>query len=82
MVLHSVAAPAAEGEKSGETAVAEKPKVVDLTEALATITSATKAYSSSKLPPTPTIAYKHWEPQLGPTAPHDPASHFPMRLFR
>lgn len=61
---------------------AEPKPAVDLTEAVASITAATKAYTTSKLPPLPTLAYKHWEPELSPPAPHDPNAHFPMLLYK
>ncbi|KAI0821622.1 NADH dehydrogenase 21 kDa subunit [Trametes gibbosa] len=74
---------AAPGEASEASAVlAEQQPAVDLTQAIATITSARKAYSESKLPPTPPIAYKRWRPERVEDAPHDPHAYFPMLLVK
>jgi len=74
----SVEAPA-----DGSNAVpAEKAPIVDLTAAIATITSAKKAYSESKLPPAPPSSFKRWRPERAPDAPHDPHAYFPMTLVK
>lgn len=57
-------------------------KTPELSEAIATITGATKVYSESKLPPALPIPYKRWVPQLSPNAPHDQFAYFPMSLYR
>ncbi|KAI0780215.1 21 kDa subunit of NADH dehydrogenase [Fomes fomentarius] len=74
-----IAAPA-EGEKSDVPA--EQQGSVDLTQAIATIASARKAYSQFKLPPTPPVAYKRWRPERVEDAPHDPSAYFPMILVK
>ncbi|KAI0745697.1 21 kDa subunit of NADH dehydrogenase [Earliella scabrosa] len=74
-----IAAPG-EGEKSDVPA--EQQGAMDLTQAIATITSARKAYSESKLPPTPPLAFKRWRPERVEDAPHDPHSYFPMILVK
>ncbi|KAF8234050.1 NUZM, NADH-ubiquinone oxidoreductase 21.3 kDa subunit [Tricholoma matsutake] len=55
---------------------------VDLTEAIASITTAQKVYSESKLPPTIPVPHKHWTPKLAPDAPHDQHAYFPMSLYK
>ena len=75
----SIAAPDA-GEKSDVPA--EQQSSVDLTQAIATIASARKAYSESKLPPTPPNAYRRWRPERTEDAPHDPNAYFPMILVK
>ncbi|KAI1794180.1 21 kDa subunit of NADH dehydrogenase [Ganoderma leucocontextum] len=55
---------------------------VDLTQAIATIASARKAYSESKLPPSPPTPFKRWRPQRVEDAPHDPHAYFPMILVK
>ncbi|KAH9847142.1 NADH dehydrogenase 21 kDa subunit [Lenzites betulinus] len=78
----SVAAPS-EGETSEASSVpVEQQPAVDLTEAIATITSARKAYAGSKLPPTPPIAYPRWRPVRVEDPPHDPHAYFPMLLVK
>ena len=78
----SIAAPG-EGQKTESSSVpAEQKAGVDLTEAIATIASARKAYSESKLPPTPPIPFKKWRPQRVEDAPHDPHAYFPMILVK
>ncbi|PIL36232.1 hypothetical protein GSI_01894 [Ganoderma sinense ZZ0214-1] len=73
-----------EGQKAEASSVpAEHPQGgVDLTQAIATIASARKAYSESKLPPTPPIAFKQWRPERAEDAPHDPHAYFPMILVK
>ena len=79
----SIAAPG-EGQKAeASTVPAEQTQGgVDLTQAIATIASARKAYSESKLPPTPPIAFKQWRPERVEDAPHDPHAYFPMILVK
>ncbi|KAF7428130.1 hypothetical protein PC9H_007349 [Pleurotus ostreatus] len=75
----SVAAPAAEGK---ETAVSAVPKEVpDLSAAIATVTSANKVYTESKLPPAIPTSYKRWIPKRAPDAPHDPSAFFPLKQY-
>ncbi|EJF65268.1 21 kDa subunit of NADH dehydrogenase [Dichomitus squalens] len=77
-----IAAPG-ESQKSETSSVpAEQKGGVDLTEAIATIASARKAYSESKLPPTLPIPFKKWQPQRVEDAPHDPHAYFPMLLVK
>jgi len=54
--------------------------IPDLTSAIATISSTAKAYSASKLPPTPPSVHT-WKPQRMPDAPHNPHAYFPMSLY-
>ncbi|KAF8070170.1 21 kDa subunit of NADH dehydrogenase [Lyophyllum atratum] len=61
---------------------ATTPASVDLTEAIAAITSAQKVYDESRLPPTLPVPHKRWIPERAPDAPHDPHSYFPMELYR
>ncbi|THV05066.1 NUZM, NADH-ubiquinone oxidoreductase 21.3 kDa subunit [Dendrothele bispora CBS 962.96] len=77
-----IAAPAAEGQAEGSTAVSTAPKSLDLTAAISEITSSTKVYTESKLPPKIPIAFANWVPERSPDAPHDPHSYFPMRLYK
>lgn len=74
----SVAAPGSEGEKT--SVPAQAAALPDLTAAIATITSAAKAYSADKLPPTPPTVNK-WRPLRSPDAPHDPDAYWPMALY-
>ncbi|KLO19521.1 21 kDa subunit of NADH dehydrogenase [Schizopora paradoxa] len=60
----------------------QKAPAIDLTAAIATITSAKKVYSTSNLPPTPPSSFKRWRPELAPDAPHDPHAYFPMLLVK
>ncbi|KAJ7594141.1 NUZM, NADH-ubiquinone oxidoreductase 21.3 kDa subunit [Mycena floridula] len=64
----------------GETAVASKSLTLDLSAAIATITSTAKVYSESKLPPALTVPNKKWVPQLNADAPH--TGYFPMLLYK
>ena len=75
----SIPAPA---EAQGASVPAEQQSAVDLTQAIATIASARKAYSESKLPPVPPKAFKTWRPERAEDAPHDPNSYFPMILVK
>ncbi|KAI0355638.1 21 kDa subunit of NADH dehydrogenase [Trametes cingulata] len=79
----SIAAPG-EGQKAEASSVPAEQQQgsLDLTQAIATITSARKAYSESKLPPAPPIPFKRWRPQLAEDAPHDPHAYFPMLLVK
>ncbi|KAF8893369.1 NUZM, NADH-ubiquinone oxidoreductase 21.3 kDa subunit [Infundibulicybe gibba] len=82
LIEHSTAQaiPAPSEEKAGVPAAPKK--VLDLSEAIATINSAQKVYSESKLPPSLPIPHKRWVPELAPDAPHDKHSYFPMLLYR
>lgn len=80
----SVTAPA-----EGQQAADAKPSVpvkqstaLELTAAIAAITSSKKVYSESKLPPTLPTSYKRWKPEWAPDAPHDPHAYFPMKLVK
>lgn len=55
---------------------------MDLTQAIATIASAKKAFSESKLPPSLPTPNKRWTPERTPDAPHDPTAYFPMLLYK
>ncbi len=59
----------------------DKPKeVLDLSAAIATITSTAKVYSESKLPPSVPVAYKNWVPKLADAPDH--RGYFPMLLYK
>ncbi|KAG5645214.1 hypothetical protein DXG03_006732 [Asterophora parasitica] len=74
----SVAAPS---EDKSNVPVAPKA-AVDLTEAIASITTAQKVYSESRLPPALPVPHKRWIPERAPDAPHDPHAYFPMHMYR
>ncbi|THH27840.1 hypothetical protein EUX98_g6336 [Antrodiella citrinella] len=74
-----VAAPT-EGEQASVPAAPKEP--VDLTAAIAAVTSAANVYSESHLPPVLPTAYKRWVPEFAPDAPHHPDAYFPMKLIR
>jgi len=57
-------------------------QLVDLSEAIGTISAARQAYSASSLPPTPPTPFKRWVPERAPDAPHDPNAYFPMLLVK
>ena len=80
MSIFSVAAPKEGAEKSDVPAA--KPKTLELSEAIATITSAAQVYSESKLPPALPTPYVRWSPKLSPPPPHDEHGYFPMSLYR
>jgi len=54
--------------------------ILDLTAAIATITSTAKVYSASKLPPKPP-ARTRWSAQRAEDAPHNPDAYWPMRMY-
>jgi len=78
----SIAAPAEgqESDKSSVPATAKEP--MELTAAIATVTSAAKAFSESKLPPALPSPNKRWIPERTADAPHDPSAYFPMLLYK
>ncbi|KAL0574953.1 hypothetical protein V5O48_006998 [Marasmius crinis-equi] len=78
----AVAAPAEGQGEGGAGAVAKPREVVDLSEAIATITSSAKVFSESKLPPSLPTPYKRWAPERAPDAPHAPHSYFPMLMYK
>ncbi|TFK44677.1 NADH dehydrogenase 21 kDa subunit [Crucibulum laeve] len=78
--IQSVSAPSEGTEKSDVPAPTNA--LVDLSEAIASIATAQKIYSESKLPPSLPIAHKRWVPIRAPDAPHTPHSYFPMELYR
>ncbi|CAL1707080.1 unnamed protein product [Somion occarium] len=83
LIAHAEApavAPPAEGDKAGVPA--PKKEAVDLTAAIATISSARKAYSESNLPPKVPTPFKRWIPERAPDAPHDPTAYWPMLLVK
>ncbi|CCM05703.1 uncharacterized protein FIBRA_07935 [Fibroporia radiculosa] len=84
LIQHSqaqaVAAPTKEGDEASVPTATAEP--MDLTAAIATITSASKAYSASKLPPTPPIPHARWVPERAEDAPHDPSAYFPMLMYK
>jgi len=62
--------------------VAQEKPAVDLTQAIATLAAARKAYSAGKLPPTPPNPFPSWTPARAEDAPHDPETVFPMELYK
>ncbi|KII92382.1 hypothetical protein PLICRDRAFT_102856 [Plicaturopsis crispa FD-325 SS-3] len=72
---------AVEGEEKSSVPAAA-PEPLDLAAAISAITSASKVYSVSKLPPRLPIPHKRWRPELAPEAPHDPDAYFPMVLYK
>ncbi|KAF8973298.1 21 kDa subunit of NADH dehydrogenase [Flammula alnicola] len=76
----AVSAPSDATDASGVPAT--ERKVLDLSEAIATVTSTAQVYSESKLPPALPIPHKRWVPEQSPNAPHDEHSYFPMSLYR
>jgi len=51
----------------------------ELTSAIATITWAGKAFSTSNLPPS--MPFKRWNTKRGEDAPHPPHAYFPMHMY-
>jgi hypothetical protein len=76
----SISAPSQEAEASSVPTTS--PKSLDLSAAIATITSAAKVYTESKLPPKLPTPYRRWKPEMAPDAPHDPHSYFPMLMYK
>ncbi|KAF8798735.1 NUZM, NADH-ubiquinone oxidoreductase 21.3 kDa subunit [Phlegmacium glaucopus] len=64
------------------TLPAANNKVLDLSEAIAAITTTAQVYSESRLPPVLPTPYKRWVPEVAPAAPHAEHSYFPMTLYR
>ncbi|KAF5386016.1 hypothetical protein D9615_002525 [Tricholomella constricta] len=82
LIEHSENRPiAAPSEDNSEVPVVTKVSV-DLTEAIASITTTQKVYSESRLPPALPVPHKRWIPVRAPDAPHDPHAYFPMHLYR
>ncbi|KAF8608966.1 NADH dehydrogenase 21 kDa subunit [Ceratobasidium sp. AG-I] len=65
--------------KAGVPAETSTPAPVELTEAIAKLTSTSKAFSPTNLPPTP--PFKKWKPIRSEDAPHDPTAYWPMSLY-
>ncbi|KAG7098536.1 hypothetical protein E1B28_000472 [Marasmius oreades] len=78
----AIAAPAAKGEAKDVGAISAPRERMDLSAAIATITSSTKVYTESKLPPKLPTPYKRWVSERAPDAPHDPHAYFPMLLYK
>ncbi|KAF8161069.1 NADH dehydrogenase 21 kDa subunit [Crassisporium funariophilum] len=76
----AVSAPSETADKASVPATTEK--VLNLSEAIASINAATKVYSETMLPPALPTPYKRWIPEVSPPPPHDENSHFPMTLYR
>ncbi|KAG5653041.1 hypothetical protein H0H81_002558 [Sphagnurus paluster] len=82
LIEHSGTQPiAAPSEEKSDVPAAPKAPV-DLTEAIASITTAQKVYSETRLPPVLPVPHKRWIPERAPDAPHDPHAYFPMHLYR
>ncbi|KAF9519211.1 hypothetical protein BS47DRAFT_1337437 [Hydnum rufescens UP504] len=54
-------------------------RVPDLTQAIASITTTAKAYSATRLPPTPPTVNR-WQPVRTADPPHDPKAYWPMAI--
>ena len=81
LTQHSVAAPPAEGEhEHKDVAVTKEP--VDLTSAIATLSTAAQIFSETNLPPSFKTSYPRWRPTRAEDAPHDPNAYFPMILVK
>ncbi|KAG2154400.1 NUZM, NADH-ubiquinone oxidoreductase 21.3 kDa subunit [Suillus bovinus] len=76
--------PAPSEAKDGENAnvPTKTQETLDLTGAIAAITSVHKVYDQSKLPPKVPSPFKKWRAELAPDAPHDPNAYFPMLLYK
>ncbi|KZT26837.1 21 kDa subunit of NADH dehydrogenase [Neolentinus lepideus HHB14362 ss-1] len=72
------------GSNEGENASvpATSSQSLDLTSTIATIVTARKAFSETKLPPVLPVAHKKWRPERTEDAPHDPNAYFPMILVK
>lgn len=75
----SIEAPSEEGKSDAPSKI---PEPSTLSQAITTITSATKVYSEDKLPPAVPTPFKRWEPKRSADAPHDPFAYFPMVLYQ
>ncbi|QRV79475.1 NADH-ubiquinone oxidoreductase 21,3 kDa subunit [Ceratobasidium sp. AG-Ba] len=75
----AVSAPSDDKEKSSVPAEATSPAPVELTEAIAKLSSSRKGFSASNLPPAP--PFKKWNPVRSEDAPHDPKTYWPMSLY-
>jgi hypothetical protein len=74
--------PHSEGQQEELGVLAAVPGPVELTEAIASITTAQKVYSESKLPPTLPVPHKRWVPEPAPDVPHDQHAYFPMSMYK
>ncbi|KZT41502.1 21 kDa subunit of NADH dehydrogenase [Sistotremastrum suecicum HHB10207 ss-3] len=72
----------AEAGKDASVPTTSTSTTPDLIAAINEITSVSKVFSESNLPPTPTISFKKWTPEDAPPAPHDPNAYFPMNLIK
>ncbi|KIY64155.1 NADH dehydrogenase 21 kDa subunit [Cylindrobasidium torrendii FP15055 ss-10] len=66
----------------GQEVVAEKQEELDLSAAIATVTSKNQIYSSEQLPPTLPTAYPKWVPQRAAEAPHPEFTYWPMAMYK
>jgi len=69
-------------EPSQDTAVAEPKEALDLSAAIATVTSTAKVYTESKLPPSIPTPFKRWVPERSPDAPNLQNAYLPMILYK
>ncbi|KAJ4497173.1 NUZM, NADH-ubiquinone oxidoreductase 21.3 kDa subunit [Lentinula lateritia] len=77
-----VAAPAEGDTTEGSKAVSTAQDPIELAAAISKITTSTKLYSESKLPPTLTLSYPRWRPERAPDAPHPQHAYFPLQLYK
>ncbi|KAG6837704.1 hypothetical protein H0H93_003506 [Arthromyces matolae] len=82
LIEHSTPATITEPAEGKSDVPASAQPLIDLTEAIASITTAQKVYSESRLPPSLPVPNKRWIPERAPDAPHDPTSFFPMHLYK
>ncbi|KAH7914133.1 NUZM, NADH-ubiquinone oxidoreductase 21.3 kDa subunit [Hygrophoropsis aurantiaca] len=78
----SIPAPS-EGKESEQSSILVKAaEALELSSAIATITSTQKVYTEARLPPKLPTPFKRWTPERAPDAPHDPNAYFPMLLYK
>ncbi|KAG6917826.1 hypothetical protein DXG01_000886 [Tephrocybe rancida] len=82
LIEHSTSPTIAAPTEAKPDALATTKAPLDLTEAIASITTAQKVYSESKLPPSLPVPHKRWIPKRAPDAPHDPHAYFPMHMYK
>ncbi|XP_006461073.1 NUZM NADH-ubiquinone oxidoreductase [Agaricus bisporus var. bisporus H97] len=81
LIEHSGAQAVAAPEEGKSDVPSTTPQSSTLSQAISTITSATKVYSEEKLPPSIPTAFQRWQPKRSADAPHDPFAYFPMVLY-
>ncbi|KXN90623.1 NADH-ubiquinone oxidoreductase 21.3 kDa subunit [Leucoagaricus sp. SymC.cos] len=82
LIEHSGAQAVAAPNETKSDVPTKAPEPTALSQAIATITGATKVYSEDKLPPAIPTAFQRWQPKRSADAPHDPSAYFPMVLYQ